>query len=177
MNLLRAAPLDSPLPDSEIDPATIDRFRARFARRLAGRPAELAELQALAVDERAELAGLDAAVAAGEAQQDLARAAFKPRLALGAEAGIQGEVYGTSEEDQYVLATLVLRWNAFRGGADRAALREARALTEEFRAIRDLAAQQVRLDVQRALEDWVSPRPRSRPPQSAPTPLKVLFAS
>ena len=129
------------------------------------------------MDERAELAGLDAAVAAGEAQQDLARAAFKPRLALGAEAGIQGEEYGTSEEDRYVLATLVLRWNAFRGGADRAALREARALTEELRATRELAAQQVRLDVQRALEDLRSPRPRSRPPQSAPTPLKVPFAS
>jgi outer membrane protein TolC len=153
VNLLRNAPLDAALPTSEIDPATIDRFRARFARRLAGRPAELAELQALAVDERAELAGLDAAIAAGEAQQDLARAAFKPRLALGAEAGIQGEEYGTSEEDRYVLATVVLRWNAFRGGADRAALREARALTEELRATRDLAAQQVRLDVQRALED------------------------
>lgn len=153
VNLLRNAPLDAALPTSEIDPATIDRFRARFARRLAGRPAELAELQSLAVDERAELAGLDAAIAAGEAQQDLARAAFKPRLALGAEAGIQGEEYGTSEEDRYVLATVVLRWNAFRGGADRAALREARALTEELRATRDLAAQQVRLDVQRALED------------------------
>jgi outer membrane protein len=153
VNLLRDAPLETPLPESEIDPATIDRFRTRFARRLAGRPAELAELQSLAVDERAELAGLDAAIAAGEAQQDLARAAFKPRLALGAEAGIQGEEYGTSEEDRYVLASLVLRWNAFRGGADRAALREARALTEELRATRDLAAQQVRLDVQRALED------------------------
>jgi outer membrane protein TolC len=153
VNLLRNAPLDAALPTSEIDPATIDRFRARFARRLAGRPAELAELQALAVDERAELAGLDAAIAAGVAQQDLARAAFKPRLALGAEAGIQGEEYGTSEEDRYVLATVMLRWNAFRGGADRAALREARALTEELRATRDLAAQQVRLDVQRALED------------------------
>ena len=52
-----------------------------------------------------------------------------------------------------MLASLVLRWNAFRGGADRAALREAKALTEELRATRDLAAQQVRLDVQRALED------------------------
>jgi outer membrane protein len=153
VNLLRNAPLDTPVPASEIDLATIDRFRARFARRLAGRTPQLADLQSLAVDERAELKGLDAAIATGEAQQDLARAAFRPRVALGAEAGIQGEQYGTSDEDRYVLATVVLRWNAFRGGADRAALREARALTEEFRATRDLAAQQVRLDVQRALED------------------------
>jgi outer membrane protein TolC len=153
VNLLRAAPLDTPLPASEIDPATIERFRRRFAQRLAGRPPELDALQSLAVDERAELAGLDAAILAGEAQQDLARAAFKPRLALGAEAGIQGVEYGTSDEERYALAALVLRWNAFRGGADRAALREARALTDELRATRDLAEQQVRLDVQRALED------------------------
>jgi outer membrane protein TolC len=46
----------------------------------------------------------------------------------------------------------VLRWNAFRGGADQAALAEARALTEELRATRDLATQQVQLEVQRALE-------------------------
>jgi outer membrane protein len=153
VNLLRNAPLGAPLPASEIDPATIDRFRARFVRRLAGRSPDLDQLQSLATEARAELAGLDAAIAAGEAQQDLARAAFKPRLALGAEAGIQGEVYGTGEDERYVLASLVLRWNAFRGGADRAALREAKAFTEEVRAIRDLAAQQVRLDVQRALED------------------------
>jgi outer membrane protein TolC len=90
---------------------------------------------------------------AGEAQQDLARAAFKPVLALGAEAGIQGTDYGFGTDDKYALASLVLRWNAFRGGADRAALREARALTAELRATRDLAAQRVQLEVQQALED------------------------
>ena len=47
---------------------------------------------------------------------------------------------------------MILRWNAFRGGADQAALSEARALTEQLRATRDLAAQQVRLEVQQAYE-------------------------
>jgi outer membrane protein TolC len=51
-----------------------------------------------------------------------------------------------------VLASLVLRWNAFRGGADRAALDEARAFTEQLRTTRELAGQQVRLEVQEALE-------------------------
>jgi outer membrane protein TolC len=110
-------------------------------------------LQELATERRQELQGLDAAIVAGEAQQDLARAAFKPRLAFGAEAGIQGTDYGFGDDERYVLASLVLRWNAFRGGADRAALREARALTSELRATRDLAAQQVRLEVQQALEN------------------------
>jgi outer membrane protein TolC len=83
----------------------------------------------------------------------LARAAFKPRLLLGAEAGIQGDDYGFSDDERYALASVILRWNTFRGGADRAALAEARAFTDEVRATRDLAAQRVRLEVQQAVED------------------------
>ena len=119
---------------------------------VAGRVMDVPALQRVATEQRAELQSLDAAIAGSEAQQDLARAAFKPTLALGAEAGIQGEDYGFGHDDRYVLASVVLRWNAFRGGADQAALAEARALTEELRATRDLATQQVQLEVQRALE-------------------------
>jgi len=153
VNLLRNAPLDTPLPAAEIDGATVDRYRERLVRRLAGRAAESAVLQQLATGRRAELRSLDAAIAGSEALEDLARAAFKPRLAFGAEAGIQGEEYGFGDDERYVLASVILRWNLFRGGADRAALSEARAVTEELRATRDLAAQQVRLEVQQALED------------------------
>ena len=152
VNLLRNVPLHTPLPRSALDVDTVDRFRNRFIRRLAGRPLDTPQLQKLATERRAEIHGLDAAVAAGEAQQDLARAAFKPTLALGAEAGIQGEDYGFGGDERYVLASVILRWNVFRGGADRAALSEARALTEELRATRDLAAQKVRQEVLQALE-------------------------
>lgn len=154
VNLLRNAPLDQPLPAAAIDAATIERFRARLLAALAGRPVEARQLQDLASQRRAELQSLDAAVAAGEAQQALARAAFKPSLALGAEAGIQGTEYGFADEDRYVLASLVLRFNLFRGGADQAALREARAYTDAIRANRELANQRVRLEVQQALENF-----------------------
>jgi len=53
-----------------------------------------------------------------------------------------------------VLASLVLRFNAFRGGADQAALREARALTDQTARDRELADQRVRLEVQQALENF-----------------------
>jgi outer membrane protein TolC len=152
VNLLRNVPLSSPVPGSTIDGATVERFRSRLMQRVAGRAIDLPAMQSTATGQRAELESLDAAIAASLAQQDLARAAFKPTLAVGAEAGIQGEDYGFSDDERYVLASVVLRWNAFRGGADRAALAEARALTDELRATRDLAAQQVRLEVQRALE-------------------------
>jgi outer membrane protein len=152
VNLLRNAPLATAVPDAEIDEATVERFRTRMLRRLAGRAPDTARLQALAVDQRAELRSLDSAVAGSEALQDLARAAFKPRLVLGAETGIQGDDYEWGSDARYALASVVLRWNLFRGGADRAALREAKAVTAELVAARDLAAQQVRLEVQQAVE-------------------------
>jgi outer membrane protein TolC len=153
VNLLRNAPLAAPLPQADIDAPAVERFRDRLVRRLAGGKPGPDELQRLATDRRAELRALDAAISGGEARQDLARAAFKPRLLLGAEAGIQGDDYAFSDEERYALASLVLRWNMFRGGADRAALREARAFTDELRATRDLTAQRVRLEVQQAVED------------------------
>ena len=152
VNLLRNVPLSSPVPGATIDEATVERFRERLTQRIAGRRVDLPALQETATEQRAEIDGLDAAIAGSLAQQDLARAAFKPTLAIGAEAGIQGEDYGFTDEERYVLASVVLRWNAYRGGADQAALAEARALTEELRATRDLAEQQVRLEVERALE-------------------------
>lgn len=154
VNLLRNAPLDQPLPVATLDADTIERFRARLLAVLAGRQVDLRRLQDVASQRRQELQSLDSAIAVGEAQQDLARAAFKPSLAFGAEAGIQGTEYGFADEDRYVLASLVLRFNAFRGGADQAALREARAFTDSLRANRELAGQRVRLEVQQALENF-----------------------
>lgn len=152
VNLLRNLPLETALPRSAIDENAVERARGRVIQRLAGRPLQAPELQQLATERRAELRGLDAAIATGEARQELARAAFKPTLAFGAEAGIQGEDYGFGNDDRYVLASLILRWNAYRGGADRAALSEARAFTEEIRATRDLAARQVQQEVLQSLE-------------------------
>ncbi|HQR24337.1 MAG TPA: TolC family protein [Steroidobacteraceae bacterium] len=152
VNLLRNQPLTSPVPAATIDAATVERFRDRLVRRAAGRRLDAPALEEVATGQRAEIQGLDAAIAGSLAQQDLARAAFKPAVAVGAEAGIQGEDYGFGPDERYVLASVVLRWNTFRGGADLAALAEARALTDELRATRDLATQQVRLQVQRAVE-------------------------
>jgi len=78
---------------------------------------------------------------------------FTQRYVEKFEAGIQGEDYGWGDDERYALASVILRWNTFRGGADRAALQEAKAFTEELRATRDLAAQRVRLEVQQAVED------------------------
>ena len=74
-----------------------------------------------------------------------------------------------------MLASLVLRFNAFRGGADQAALREARALTEQLRATRELAASACDSKCSRPSRTSRSPRPRSTLPPSAPKPPTGAF--
>jgi outer membrane protein len=154
VNLLRNAPLDATLPQATVGDADVIRLRdalIRQAGKAAGTPSSL---QDTAVDRRQELKQIDSGLQAAGAAEDLARAAFKPQLALAVDAGIQGEDYGFGSDDGYVLASLVLRFNFYSGGADRASLRQARARSQELRAARDLAEQQIRLEVLEAVKDF-----------------------
>ena len=96
---------------------------------------------------------LDAGLAAAGESERAARAAFKPQLALAVDAGTQGEEWDYSDQDSYVLASVILRFNLFNGGGDRAAIRAARAQTAEIAAGRELAEQQIRIEVQEAITD------------------------
>jgi len=147
VNLLRAQPLDTPLPATTVTEPDIARLRDGLATAAAAPTLGLAALQTGAIERRAELPALDAALAAAKAGEDAAKAAFKPRLGLNVEGGVQGEDYGFGSDERYAIASLVLRFNFFNGGADRAALREARARGDQLRATRALAAEQIRLEV------------------------------
>jgi outer membrane protein TolC len=105
------------------------------------------------VERRAELRQWDALQAAAAASERLARAAFKPKLAFAMDAGTQGEGYALSSDDRYLLASVVLKFNFFAGGGDQAGIASARANMREARASRTLQEQQIRLQVQQALQD------------------------
>lgn len=154
VNLLRNVELESPLPLAAVTDADVVRARDRLVRLAGPRARDPGRLQQAAVDQRSELRQLDAGLDAAEAAQDLARAAFKPQLAFAIDAGIQGEDYGFTQDDRFVLASVVLRFNFFRGGADRAALRQASAQRDELRAARALAEQQIRLEVLESVKDF-----------------------
>ncbi len=154
VNLLRNAPLDASLPAVAVADADVARLRARMAAAAGAAASGLQGLQDAAVDRRPELRQLESGLDAAAAAEDLARAAFKPQLAFAVDAGSQGEEFRFGDEDRFVLASLVLRFNLFRGGADRAALREARSRSDELRASRELAEQRIRLEVLSALEDF-----------------------
>jgi outer membrane protein TolC len=144
VNLLRDAPFDRPLPVTAVDDPDVERLRPRSA---------LSSLQDTALRQRPELKQLDAVTAAAAAGERLARAAFKPRLAFALDAGTQGETYGLGGDDRYVLASLVLRFNLFSGGADQAGLASARALEREAQANRGAQEQSIRFEVQQALQN------------------------
>jgi outer membrane protein len=154
VNLIRNAPFDRVLPTVDVENPDIDRLRNQLAVRAAQPALTLAPLQDAAVHQRYELRQLDAISAAAVAGERLARAAFKPRLAFAVDAGTQGETYALSSEDRYLLASVVLKFNFFAGGADEAGIANARAVEREVRANRSLQEQQIRLQVQQALQDF-----------------------
>ncbi|MBS0375996.1 MAG: TolC family protein [Proteobacteria bacterium] len=152
VNLIRNVPFDRPLPVATVADGDPERLCAGLARRL-GQPAlAAAPLADAAVERRPELRELEATVAAADASERLARAAFRPQLALAVDAGTQGERYGFSSDDRYVLASLVLRFSLYAGGGDSAGVASAHALGREARAERGLAEQRVRLDVEQSLD-------------------------
>jgi outer membrane protein len=147
LNLLCNAPLDR-APEA---PVVSDADLPRMA---AGMPAARGvALEERAVDRRAELRELDSGIAAAGEAESAARAAFKPQLAFAVDAGTQGEEWDYSVEDSYVLASVIVRFNLFNGGGDRAAIREARARSAGLTAGRQLAEQQIRIEVQQAITD------------------------
>jgi len=147
LNLLCNAPLAREPEAVSVTATDLPRLALRM-------PATRGEaLEELAVGRRAELRELDSGIAAASESENAARAAFKPQLAFAVDAGTQGAEWDYSVEDSYVLASLIVRFNLFKGGGDRAAIREAKARSAGLEAGRALAEQQIRIEVQQAITD------------------------
>src|SRR5271154_2880942 len=153
VNLLRNAPFDRPVPIAAVADPDIERLRDDLAERTGNGQLTLAPLRDGAVNQRYELRQLDATAAAAAAGERLARAAFKPRLDFALDAGTQGGTYSASSADPFLLASVVLRFNFFAGGGDQAGIAGARAVQHEAHANRLLEEQQIRYQVQQALQD------------------------
>jgi outer membrane protein len=155
VNLLRNAAFNRAIPVATVADVDVDQERLRVGNR-AGHPSpelSLPGLQDTAVERRAELRQLDAIDAAAAASERLARAAMKPQLAFALDLGTQGDTYGLGSDDRYLLASVILKFNLFAGGGDAAGIAGARAAMREARADRALQEQQIRFQVQQALQD------------------------
>ena len=154
VNLLRNSDFEVALPLAAVADADVAALKTQLAVRIGNGSFDYQRLATAALDRRAEIRELDAEVAAAEAGEHLARAAYRPQLALSVDAGTQGAGYGLSTEDRYVLASVVLKFNLFAGGGDRAGVAGAHERRHNALAGKNLAEQRIRLEVQQALQQF-----------------------
>jgi outer membrane protein len=145
LNFLLNRPLDTALDD------TVDEAQDALAA-VDARPATLEQLRAAAVERRPELRQLAAATTAAQAQVRIAKAALKPSLSLGIDAGTQGTDYRFGPGYNFVAASLVVSWKFFDGGANRAQLAQARIAERQAQLRNEETALQVQLEVQQAAD-------------------------
>ncbi len=147
LNLLCNAPLEREPETAFVSDDDLPRLARQIPRSGAS------ALEEAAIDRRAELRELEAGLAAAGEQERAAAAAFKPQLALAVDAGTQGTEWDYGDQDPYVMASVIVRFNLFNGGGDRAGIRAARARSAELAAERALAEQRIRIEVRQALSD------------------------
>ena len=140
LNFLLNRPLDDSLEISE--PATT----------LAAARADLVQMRATALARRPELAQLERLEDASSAQIRIARAARWPTLALGVDAGIQGEAYEFGSGRNFVTLSLLINWSLFDGGARAANERQAVVGFRQTQLQSEQTARQIELEVQQALD-------------------------
>lgn len=140
LNFLLNRSLDIPLEEAELQTE------------IGHMVGDLDTLRSAALDRRPELDQLDRAVAAAEARRQLARAARWPTLGLGVDGGTQGERYEFGRGRNFATVSVLLNWTLFDGGALRAEERGARRVIAQTRLQREQLADQIRLEVQQALD-------------------------
>jgi len=113
----------------------------------------LAEATRSALNERPELHQLEQAQLGAAAQLRAARAARKPTLALGVDAGTQGEDYGFGRNYNYVTGSLLLNWTLFDAGARKAAVSQARVAGRQAANEQQQATARIELEVQQATDN------------------------
>ncbi len=106
---------------------------------------------AVGVRGRDELHQVDAGIRSAEGQGRLAGAAFLPTLALAVDYGFQGEKYAFTSDHDILVASVVLQWNLFNGGQDKARKDQARLEVERLRAERALTSRRIELEIR---NDW-----------------------
>jgi outer membrane protein TolC len=119
-------------------------------------PIPLESLLAESQRRRAELRQLDSLQRAADAGIDVARADYKPTLALALEGGTQGEQYRFGRDERYAIGSLVFSWSLFSGNQTRSRVGQARLAAKASAVQLDQARQQISLEVEQAREDLLA---------------------
>ena len=146
LNVLLNRPLDAPIEAGDIGDA------AALAALAAADVGAADSMVARAREARPELRQLQRAADGAAAQLRAAQSRRGPTLALGVDAGVQGENFGTGPRYNYASGSLLLEWTLFDGGARRAAVDSARLAARQADNQRQLGEQRVEMEARTALD-------------------------
>lgn len=155
-NRLLDRPLDREVETRPVGTEDVDAGFARLgitAADVLEEPERVLErLRGRALASRPELEAIDAGLDAAGAGIDAAKARWIPTLDLVVDAGIQGRGYAIDDDAGFVMASAVLSWDVWSGGA-RSAARERAELTRSQIVLRRADAERdIELQVQGAVD-------------------------
>lgn len=132
-NFLLNRPLDEEIETVRTDPAPLG--------------LSLEEASEMALENRVELRQVRQYQMLNEYVADLHRGKNIPGVYGVVDYGFQGEEYRFTGEDDFLLASLVLRWNLFQGTVNRQKVNESVIEGEKLEALYDETSQQIRMEV------------------------------
>jgi outer membrane protein len=135
VNFLLNRPLSTPLEDA---------------------PVPALDLPPISGAPRPELEQADAQGMAASELHRAAKAALKPSLSLGIDAGTQGKNWDLGPGYNYLSASLALSWKFFDGGANRAEAERARLAERQARLQQESLVRQISLEQQQAADRLAS---------------------
>lgn len=112
-----------------------------------GIPENLDTAQHVAVLNSKDLEALHVSLEIAERNISLQKASFLPTVSAVIDYGFQGETYEFTGSDDFVLASLVLQWEIFKGKQNKAALEKAKINQEIQQARIEEARAAIKLDV------------------------------
>lgn len=140
LNFLLNRPLETPLYDPQEEKDTVIL-------------SNLEQAKDQAVSWREELELLDHYLDASAYNLKIIRSQNHPTLLAAVDYGFQGKKYRFTAEDDFVIASFILRWNLFTGFQNQARIKQAVVEKELLRQQKEEAEQQIRLEVTQAYYD------------------------
>ena len=166
LNFLLNRALDAPLVAADVDDAEL--WMPAVAAAVAVAPAVAPGDPAAPGADRPELQQIAANLKASQAQLDAARDARLPTLALGVDAGTQGDEYRFGPGYNFVTGSLLFSWTVFDGGARTAAIDQARSASRQLDHLQTQTRSRIALEIlqardnlQLAHDSWVTAQARA----------------
>lgn len=143
-NFLLNRPLDDAIaPDVPVVPVVLS---------------DLENYMNLAIESREELKKLQHFSELADNNLNKNRANRLPELVAVVDYGFQGQEYSFTSDDDFVMASLVFKWDLFKGLQERSRITEAKIMEEKVNYQMEEAREMVRLEVMNTWHDYLASR-------------------